>query len=103
MLLYREACDVMAQLSKPTVTYATAIQNLSCVSGYEQERFEVGQLLRIWDEPLELNDRAYVSKLVEHLDAPEKDAITITNDLTSIGGVSLDNIISQITWYLARL
>ena len=70
---------------------------MSCVSGYEQERFEIGQLLRIWDEPLELNDRAYVSKLVEHLDAPEKDAITITNDLTSIGGVSLDNIISQIT------
>ena len=96
-LLYREACDVMAQLSKPTVTYVTAIQNLSCVSGYEQERFKIGQLLRIWDEPLELNDRAYVSKLVEHLDAPEKDAITITNDLTSIGGVSLDNIISQIT------
>ena len=51
-LLYREACDVMVQLSKPTVTYATAIQNLSCVSGYEQERFEIGQLLRIWDEPL---------------------------------------------------
>ena len=96
-LLYREACDVMTKLSKPTVTYATAIQNLSCVSGYEQERFEIGQLLRIWDEPLELNDQAYVSKLVEHLDAPEKDAITITNDLTSIGGVSLDNIISQIT------
>ena len=63
-LLCREACDVMAQLSKPTVTYATAIQNLSCVSGYEQERFEIGQLLRIWDEPLELNDQAYVSKLV---------------------------------------
>ena len=96
-LLYREACEVMAQLSKPTVTYTTSIQNLACVSGYEQERFEIGQLLRIWDEALSLNDKAYVSKLVERLDAPEKDSITITNDLTSIGGVSLDNIISQIT------
>ena len=38
-LLYREACDIIAQLSKPTVTYATSIQNLSCVSGYKQERF----------------------------------------------------------------
>jgi hypothetical protein len=64
-LLYREACEVMAQLSKPTVTYTTTIQNLSCVSGYEQERFETGQLLRIWDEALTLNDQAYVSKLVE--------------------------------------
>ena len=31
------------------------------------------------------------------MDAPEKDSVTITNDLTSISGVSLDNIISQIT------
>ena len=43
-LLYNEACEVMAQLSRPTVTYTTTIQNLSCVSGYEQERFEIGQL-----------------------------------------------------------
>ena len=28
---------------------------------------------------------------------PEKDSITISNDLTSIGGVSLDSIISRIT------
>lgn len=55
----------MSQLSKPTVTYTTTIQNLSCVSGYEQERFQIGQLLRIWDEALSLNDQAYVSKLVE--------------------------------------
>lgn len=96
-LLYNEACEVMTQLSRPTVTYTTTIQNLSCVSGYEQERFEIGQLLRIWDEALLLNDQAYVSKLVERLDAPEKDSITITNDLTSLGSVSLDNIISQIT------
>ena len=79
-LLYREAYEVMAQLSKPTVTYTTTIQNLACVSGYEQECFEIGQLLRIWDEALSLNDKAYVSKLVERLDAPEKDSITITND-----------------------
>lgn len=96
-LLYNEACEVMAQLSKPTVTYTTAIQNLSCVSGYELERFQIGQLLRIWDEALALNDQSYVSKLVEHLDAPEKDSVTITNDLTSLGCVSLDSIISQIT------
>lgn len=96
-LLYNEACEVMAQLSKPAVTYTTAIQNLSCVSGYEIERFQISQLLRIWDEALALNDQAYISKLVERLDAPEKDSVTITNDLTSLGSVSFDNIISQIT------
>ena len=30
--------------AKDTLTYTMAIQNLSCVSGYEQERFEIGQL-----------------------------------------------------------
>lgn len=96
-LLYLEACEVMERLSKPAVSYNVSIQNLSCVSGYEQEVFTIGMLLRIWDEALSLNDKAYVSKLVEHLDAPEKDSVSITNDLTSIGAVSLDSILSQIT------
>ena len=96
-LLYLEACEVMERLSKPAVSYNVSIQNLSCVSGYEQEVFTIGMLLRIWDEALSLNDKAYISKLIEHLDAPEKDSVSITNDLTSIGTVSLDSIFSQIT------
>lgn len=96
-LLYLEACEVMDRLSKPAVSYNVSIQNLSCVSGYEQEVFRIGMLLRIWDEALSLNDKAYISKLIEHLDAPEKDSVSITNDLTSIGAVSLDSILSQIT------
>ena len=65
-LLYLEACEIMTQLSKPSVSYNVNIQNLSCVSGYEQEVFKIGMLLRIWDEALPLNDKAYVSKLVEY-------------------------------------
>ena len=42
-LLYKEASEVIAQLSKPTVTYSASIQNLSCIGGYELERFEIGQ------------------------------------------------------------
>lgn len=64
--LYLEACEVIARLSKPAVSYSSSIQNLSCVRGFEKERFGVGQLLRIWDEALSLNDQAYVSKLAEH-------------------------------------
>jgi hypothetical protein len=36
-LLYKEASEVIAQLSKPTVTYSASIQNLSCIGGYELE------------------------------------------------------------------
>lgn len=96
-LLYREACEVMRHLSKPSVSYTVGVQNLSGVSGYEKEIFSVNMVLRIWDEALRLNDMAYITKLVEHPDAPEKDTLTISNDLTSIGGVSLDSIISRIT------
>ncbi len=85
------------KLAKPSASYAVTIQNLSGVSGYEREVFEPNMALRIWDEALNLNDYAYVTKLVEHPETPEKDAVSISNDLTSIGGVSLDGIIARIT------
>lgn len=96
-LLYREACEVMESLSKPSVAYTLQIQNLSGISGYEKECFKISMALRIWDEALSLNDMAYVTKLVEHPESPEQDTLTISNDLTSIGGVSLEGIISKIT------
>ncbi len=52
-LLYYEALGVMERLAKPTVTYTVDVQNLSGVSGYEQERFTLDTALRIWDEALE--------------------------------------------------
>lgn len=50
---YYEALGVMERLAKPTVTYTVDVQNLSGVSGYEQERFTLDTALRIWDEALE--------------------------------------------------
>ena len=52
-LLYHEALGVMERLAKPTVTYTVDVQNLSGISGYEQERFMLDTALRIWDEALE--------------------------------------------------
>lgn len=96
-LLYLEASDVMEELSKPTVTYSVSVKNLSGVSGYEQERFTPNMALRIWDETLGLNDWAYVTKQTENPEAPEKDTVTISNDLNSLGGISLDSVIAKIT------
>ena len=96
-LLYLEASEIMEKLSKPSVSYTLTVQNLSGISGYEQEAFQPNMALRVWDEALSLNDMAYVTKLVEHPETPEKDTITISNDLTSIGGTSLDGIIARIT------
>lgn len=38
-----------------------------------------------------------MTKLVEHAAKPEKDSITISNDLSSVGGLSLDSVIARIT------
>lgn len=67
------------------------------MSGYERERFTINMALRIWDEALSLNDTAYVTKLVEHPEAPDKDGVTISNNLSAIGGLSLDGVIARIT------
>lgn len=96
-LLYLESCEVMDKLSKPDVTYTVSVQNLAGVNGYQQEQFKINTALRIWDEALTLNDRAYVTKLIEHPAKPEDDTITISNDLTNVGGLSLDGVIARIT------
>lgn len=96
-LLYLEACEVMDKLAKPDVTYTVSIQNLSGISGYEKEQFKINTALRIWDEQLSLNDRAYVTRLIELPAKPESNTITISNDLTHVGGLSLDGVIARIT------
>lgn len=81
----------------PSVTYTVTIQN-----SVRRQRLRAGGLpaqhgAAHWDEALSLNDTAYVTKLVEYPETPEKDSITIPNDLSSVGGLSLDGVIARIT------
>ena len=43
---------MLAELSKPSVTYSVSVQSLTGVKGYEKERFSSNMALRIWDEAL---------------------------------------------------
>ena len=61
-LLFLEGQEIMAKLAKPSVTYTVTVQNLSGISGYEQEVFQPNMAVRLWDEVLSLNDQAYVTK-----------------------------------------
>ena len=61
-LLFLEGQEIMAKLAKPSVTYTVTVQNLSGISGYEQEVFQSNMAVRLWDEALSLNDQAYVTK-----------------------------------------
>lgn len=61
-LLFLEGQEIMAKLAKPSVTYTVTVQNLSGISGYEQEIFQPNMAVRLWDEALSLNDQAYVTK-----------------------------------------
>ena len=61
-LLFLEGQEIMAKLAKPSVTYTVTVQNLSGISGYEQEVFQPNMAVRLWDEALSLNDHAYVTK-----------------------------------------
>ena len=61
-LLFLEGQEIMAKLAKPSVSYTVTVQNLSGISGYEQEVFQPNMAVRLWDEALSLNDQAYVTK-----------------------------------------
>jgi hypothetical protein len=95
--LYLDALDIMEEISKPNVSYTVSIQNLSMVSGYEEEQFKLYMTLRIWDEALGLNDYAFVSKLAEHIDNPVKTSVTISNEAIQIGASTLESILRRIS------
>lgn len=94
--LYKDAADRMAVVSRPEVQYSVTALNLSHITGYEQEVFSLNQTLRLWDEEMSVNDFVYITKLVEHPATPEKDTITISNDVMDIGGKTLESILSRI-------
>lgn len=94
--LYHDALDMMAVACKPSVTYSVSAVNLAHLSGYEQERFELNQTLRLYDADLEVNDFVYITKLIERPAEPWNDAITISNDALDIGGKTLESILSRI-------
>lgn len=95
--LYQDALKMSEIVARPTSTYSIDTFNLSILPEYKDERFELGDTVRIYDVELEINDYTIVSKAVEHPDKPTLDAVTLKSDLLDIGTKSFTTMLERVT------
>lgn len=81
--LYNDAVSFLKQISMPRVAYELSILDLSTLTGYELEKFYLGDLIDIVDEPLKLNTLARITKITTSIDKPWDVDIEISNFDTS--------------------
>ena len=79
-LLYWDALDQIASVSKPKVKYSISLVVLSEELGYAKDEFKLNTKIHLLDDEMRVNDIVYVSKRTLCLDDPRKDKVEISND-----------------------
>lgn len=95
--LYEDSVDMINQMSKPSVAYSVSLVSLNDLLLRHHMNLELNTTIRIYDPDLEVNDFAYIIRVVKHLDAPEDDTVDISNEDITLSGLTLDSILSRIT------
>lgn len=95
--LYDDAVEKMKILSRPKVTYKLGFASLLGAIGYTEDQLKLNATARIYDKDLGVNDILKVSKITRYIDEPSKDTVEVTNESVTLGGVSLDSILSRMT------
>lgn len=95
--LYEDSVDMINQMSKPSVSYSVSLVSLNDLLLRHRMNLALNTPIRIYDPDLEVNDFAYITRIVKHLDAPEDDTVDISNEDITLSGLTLDSILSRIT------
>jgi hypothetical protein len=95
--LYVDALEIMADLSRPSISYNVSVVLLHSLPEFQDERFDLNTSLRVYDEELQLNDYVYVNKTVEYPEKRTKDNVEISNEYLNTQGKTFDSVLSRIT------
>lgn len=96
-MLYADAVEMITELSKPQVSYVISLAQATNIWGEVVAKYGLNYVARIYDPDLEINDRVFIDKIVEHIDDPTKSTIQISNNDLSITGKSFDSILGRIS------
>lgn len=96
-LLYWDALDQIADVSKPKVKYSIGLVVLSRELGYEKNEFQLNTKIHLLDEDMQINDVVYVSKRSLCLDQPQKDSVEISNEGLISSVSSFEQVLGRMT------
>ena len=77
--LYEDAKEQSIIYSYPQVSYNLSILDLSVLTGYEIEKFNIGDIVRIIDEKVKIDTLGRVTEFTQNLDRPQDVSIQIGN------------------------
>lgn len=82
--LYLDSLKIANRMSHPRVSYECNILNLSQLTGYDMEEFDLGDTIYIVDETLNINTNGRITEVDEILDRPQDTSIKISNYDTKV-------------------
>lgn len=95
--LYNDALAISKKMAFPIATYNVGVQNLSRISKYKDEEFDIAQTVRMYDPIMKINDYGLVSRMTDHADSPLSDTLEITNDVLNVGNKTFASILERVT------
>jgi phage minor structural protein len=85
--LYDDAKKKLEELSIPKLTYRLSVHDLSVLTGFEYESFNVGDTVNIIDEDLNVNITATIMSIDKTDNEPHLATVEISNYSNSLGNV----------------
>jgi phage minor structural protein len=77
--LYTDSVELLAELAYPRATYRLSLVDLSSLTDYSIEKFELGDEIRVTDDVLGVDLNVNISKISRILDMPWKTTVEISN------------------------
>ena len=94
--LYKDSQKISQKMGYPRVSYQCNVLDLSKLTGYSLEEFDIGDKVYLVDETLKLNTFGRITEIDEILDSPQDTDIVISNYDTKVEDL-LSRIITAST------
>ncbi len=86
----------LAEYAKPRVSYVLSAMDLSVLTGYEHERWELGDIVTVDDRDLDMTIQTRIIRRQYNLQEPWKTVLELSSKLRELGDSSNDAIADQL-------
>ncbi|RBP36297.1 phage minor structural protein [Garciella nitratireducens] len=86
----------LAEFSKPRVSYVLSAMDLSVLTGYEHERWSLGDIVTVDDRDLNLTIKTRVVRRQYNLQEPWKTVLELSSKLRELGDTSSSILADQL-------
>ena len=87
----------LADYSRPRVSYVISVIDLSALTGYDHEKWRVGDIVTVNDEDLDITLKTRIMRMEYNVQEPWKTVIELSTSLRELGSAVSDTIADQLS------